>query len=337
MGRAVFTGRITIADHFLGNIDPLVLAQSRTTISLLVLAPILLLRNRLGTSRPRPPSRAVLLARHCRTGRFELLLLLRHRAHQCGDCDCAAIRCPGMGVALHVGATVQHPTVQRIVGVLLAVVGCAFAVGEIAAQPSFPWLGLIRCALQYRRRDCGGVAAISFAFYNVYAQHLLQAYQRWTVLVYALFGAAAFWIVSNPPWKIAAHHYSGGQWAFMAVFSMTSMLIPFSFYFAGLAASRPDPRHRYQLPGTCVGNPADRHSAGRIGLAHPGARNGDRAVSHSPGTEAGSRTPSSRRLRSNPSSNTREGNCSLPSRLLHHPLRLAGRMLFGVHCINLLW
>ncbi len=78
------------------------------------------------------------------------------------------------------------------------------------------------------------LAAISFAFYNVYGQHLLQTYQRWTVLVYALFGAAAFWIVVNPPWKIAAHHYSAGQWVFMAIFSMTSMLIPFSFYFAGL-------------------------------------------------------------------------------------------------------
>jgi len=62
----------------------------------------------------------------------------------------------------------------------------------------------------------------------------LQTYQRWTVLVYALFGAATFWIVFNPPWKIAAHHYSAGQWAFMAAFSMTSMLIPFSFYFTGL-------------------------------------------------------------------------------------------------------
>jgi drug/metabolite transporter (DMT)-like permease len=78
------------------------------------------------------------------------------------------------------------------------------------------------------------LAAISFAFYNVYAQHLLQTYQRWTVLVYALFGAAAFWMVVNPPWKIAAQHYSSGQWAFMAVFSVTSMLVPFSFYFTGL-------------------------------------------------------------------------------------------------------
>ena len=128
----------------------------------------------------------------------------------------------------------QRPTAQRVLGVVLAVVGCAFAVGELSARTDFPWIGLSGVRFSAIGVIAAELAAISFAFYNVYAQHLLQTYQRWTVLVYALLGAAAFWIVLNPPWRIAAHHYSGGQWAFMAVFSMTSMLVPFSFYFAGL-------------------------------------------------------------------------------------------------------
>jgi drug/metabolite transporter (DMT)-like permease len=78
------------------------------------------------------------------------------------------------------------------------------------------------------------LAAISFAFYNVYGQHLLQIYDRWTVLLYSLLGASVFWQLLNPPWKIVAQHYSTGQWLFMLVFSIASMLIPFSFYFAGL-------------------------------------------------------------------------------------------------------
>jgi len=78
------------------------------------------------------------------------------------------------------------------------------------------------------------LAAISFAFYNVYGQHLLQIYQRWTVLVYSLLGAAVFWQLVNPPWKVIAQHYSEGQWLFMAVFAITSMLVPFSLYFTGL-------------------------------------------------------------------------------------------------------
>ncbi len=38
----------------------------------------------------------------------------------------------------------------------------------------------------------------------------------------------------NPPWKIVAAHYNRQQWAFMALFSITSILVPFSLYFAGL-------------------------------------------------------------------------------------------------------
>jgi len=78
------------------------------------------------------------------------------------------------------------------------------------------------------------MAAVSFAFYNIYGQHLLQVFDRWTVLLYALLGAALFWLMVNPPWKIIAQRYSGGQWLFMAVFAITSMLVPFSLYFTGL-------------------------------------------------------------------------------------------------------
>jgi drug/metabolite transporter (DMT)-like permease len=46
--------------------------------------------------------------------------------------------------------------------------------------------------------------------------------------------ASVFWMVINPPWKIMAAHYSPAQWLFLGVFSLFSMLIPFSFYFAGL-------------------------------------------------------------------------------------------------------
>jgi drug/metabolite transporter (DMT)-like permease len=124
--------------------------------------------------------------------------------------------------------------VLRISGVVLAVVGCAVAVGEVAAQSTFPWLTMSGLRINSVGLIAAETAAISFAFYNVYGQHLVQIYQRWTVLVYSLFGAAVFWIVVNPPWKIAAQHYSGAQWLFMVLFSITSMLIPFSLYFTGL-------------------------------------------------------------------------------------------------------
>jgi drug/metabolite transporter (DMT)-like permease len=43
----------------------------------------------------------------------------------------------------------------------------------------------------------------------------------------------------NPPWKIIAAHYGREQWAFMLVFSLVSVLGPFSCYFAGLQHLEP--------------------------------------------------------------------------------------------------
>jgi drug/metabolite transporter (DMT)-like permease len=234
MGRAVFTGRVTLGGQHLGKIDPLVLAQSRTTVSLLLLAPILLMRRR-----------SALRVRGTHLAQFFVLGIVGLAASNYFYYLAIDRTSVATAIVLQYVAPVwvllymlarglQRPTAHRILGVVLAVVGCAFAVGELAAQRSFPWLGLSGVRFNTVGVIAAELAAISFAFYNVYGQHLLQTYQRWTVLVYALFGAAAFWMVVNPPWKIVAQHYSGGQWAFMAVFSMTSMLIPFSFYFTGL-------------------------------------------------------------------------------------------------------
>ena len=234
MGRAVFTGRVAIAGQHLGKIDPLILAQSRTTISLLVLGPILLMRRR-----------SALRVRGTHLVQFFVLGIAGLAASNYFYYLAIDRTSVATAIVLQYVAPVwvlfymlvrglQRPTAERILGVVLAVFGCAFAVGEIATQGSFPWLGLSGVRFNPIGVIAAELAAISFAFYNVYAQHLLQTYQRWTVLVYALFGAAAFWMVVKPPWKIVAQHYSVGQWTFMAVFSMTSMLVPFSFYFTGL-------------------------------------------------------------------------------------------------------
>ena len=128
----------------------------------------------------------------------------------------------------------QRPTGQRVMGVVLAVIGCGIAVRVVATRSTFPWLGFSGARFSTMGVIAAELAAISFAFYNVYAQHLVQKYDRWTVLLYALLGAAVFWQFVNPPWKIGAQHYSAPQWLFLLVFAVASMLVPFSFYFAGL-------------------------------------------------------------------------------------------------------
>ena len=83
------------------------------------------------------------------------------------------------------------------------------------------------------------LAAVSFAFYNIAGHRILARYDRWIVLLYTTFSAGAFWLIVNPPWRLVAAHYSGAQWAFLAVFALVSVLAPFSFYFAGLQHLEP--------------------------------------------------------------------------------------------------
>jgi drug/metabolite transporter (DMT)-like permease len=83
------------------------------------------------------------------------------------------------------------------------------------------------------------LAAFSFAFYNVGGHTVLARYDRWKVLMWVLVATSTFWIFVNPPWKILAAHYSRDQWAFLLVFSLLSVLGPFSCYFAGLQHLEP--------------------------------------------------------------------------------------------------
>ncbi len=230
----MFTGRLSGGAHVLGPIDPLVLAQSRSTIALLILAPILFLKRR-----------STLRVRAHHLAQFFLLGILGLAASNYFYYFAIEKTTVATAIVLQYVAPVwvllymlarglQRATGLRISGVVLAVIGCALAVGEIAVHRGFPWLALSGARFNLIGVVAAETAAISFAFYNVYGQHLLQIYDRWTVLLYSLLGASVFWQLLNPPWKIAAQHYSGGQWLFMLVFSIASMLIPFSLYFTGL-------------------------------------------------------------------------------------------------------
>jgi drug/metabolite transporter (DMT)-like permease len=59
------------------------------------------------------------------------------------------------------------------------------------------------------------------------------------VLLWVLVATSAFWLVVNPPWKVVAAHFGPAQWAFLLVFSIVSVLGPFSCYFAGLQYLEP--------------------------------------------------------------------------------------------------
>jgi drug/metabolite transporter (DMT)-like permease len=227
LGRAVFTGRL------LGNggkalppIDPLILAQSRTTISFLILAPMLLLfRGRSALSLPKRDwvwTATVGVLGVAMSNYFYYLAIQKTNVATAITLQYTA---PIWVLLYMVARGVQMPTMKRLISIALAILGIAIVVG-LFSSGGF-------------RVNAGGVmaaqiAAVTFAFYNVGGSRLVARYDRWKVVANTFLGAALFWIVVNPPWKIIAAHYSPAQWLFLLMFAMTSILLPFSLYFAGL-------------------------------------------------------------------------------------------------------
>ena len=235
LGRAAFTGHLLPGGASLGaslkKIDPLILSQSRATLSLAVLLPVLLARR--GASALRVPGRDLV--------RFFLLGILGvaasnylyYLAIQRTNVATAIIlqyTAPVWVLLYTVARGAQRPSLRRIAAVGLAVLGCALAVGFVGSRGF--------------RMDAVGttaalLAAFSFAFYNIAGHSVLARYDRWKVLLWVLVAASTFWIFVNPPWKIVAAHYGPEQWGFMLVFSLVSVLGPFYCYLAGLQHLKP--------------------------------------------------------------------------------------------------
>lgn len=237
LGRAAFTrhllpGGASLASSLtLTKIDPLILSQSRTTLSLAVLLPVLLAKR--GAAALRVPGRDL--------AQFFLLGILGvavsnyfyYVAIQRTNVATAIVlqyTAPVWVLLYTAISTAQRPSLRRSAAVALAVAGCALAIGLVGSG--------------HFRADVIGVAAgllaaFSFAFYNVGGHNLLARHDRWRVLLWVLAGTSTFWLCVNPPWKIVAAHYDRTQWEFMLVFSLVSVLGPFSFYFAGLQHLEP--------------------------------------------------------------------------------------------------
>jgi DME family drug/metabolite transporter len=231
LGRAAFTGRLLLKGQDLRPIDPLILSQSRATFSFVILLFALVLLR--GWKRLRLP--AADLGRMFVLGVLGVAAsnYLYYLAIQRTNVATAIIlqyTAPVWVLLYTVARGLQKPTLQRVAAVGLAVTGITLVIG-IFGSGGF-------------RLDAIGVlaalgAAFSFAFYNIGGHSILARYDRWTVLLYVILGASLFWILVNPPWKILAAHYSGDQWLFLLVFSLISVLAPFSFYFAGLQHLEP--------------------------------------------------------------------------------------------------
>jgi drug/metabolite transporter (DMT)-like permease len=216
-------------------IDPLILSQTRTTFSLLVLLPLLVASQ--GWQRIRLPARDLAYCFLLGTLGVAISNYFYYVAVQRTNVATAIIvqyTAPVWVLFYVVARGQQKLSLQKVVAVALAVTGIALVIGVVGTPSDGRALrldsyGLIAALL----------ASFSFAFYNVAGHRILARYDRWRVLVWTLTAAAAFWLVVNPPWKIVAAHYAPAQWLFLFVFSMISVLGAFSLYFLGLQHLEP--------------------------------------------------------------------------------------------------
>jgi len=231
LGRAVFTGRLRIGGEIVGAINPLLIAQGRVTFSCLALLTILLARR--GVRALLLPRRDLLTMVLIGTLGMAASNYFYYLAIQRTNVATAIIvqyTAPVWVLLYMVGRGLQKATLQRIGAVGLGIVGIAFAIDLVHGD-----------ALRLDALGVGAamLAAFSFSYYNIAVHDVLTRYDRWKILLWAVLTASVFWMVVNPPWKIAAAGYSRSQFLFLALFSLISMLGPFSCYFAGLQHLEP--------------------------------------------------------------------------------------------------
>ncbi|HEV3306552.1 MAG TPA: EamA family transporter [Candidatus Sulfotelmatobacter sp.] len=234
LGRAVFTGRLPLGNAVLRPIDPLILSQTRTTFSLLVLLPLLVASK--GWQRIKLPARDLAYCFLLGTFGVAVSNYFYYVAIQRTNVATAIIvqyTAPVWVLLYVVARGHQKLTAQKVAAVALAVTGIALVIDILGLKSGSalhldPY-GLIAALL----------ASFSFAFYNVGGHRILARHDRWRVLVWTLAASAIFWLFVNSPWKVAAAHYAPAQWLFLFVFSMISVLGAFSLYFLGLQHLEP--------------------------------------------------------------------------------------------------
>ena len=230
LGRAAFTGRLP-GLYAVSAIDPLILSQGRATFSFLVLLPILrLLRGHQGLRVSARDLGQLFLIGILGVAASNYFYYLAIQRANVATAITVQYTAPVWVLVYTVVRGLQKLTLQRVAAVGLAVTGIAMVIGVVGKTGlRLDTIGVLAALL----------AAFSFAFYNIGGHNILARRDRWIVLLYTTGSASLFWLLVNPPWKLMAAQYSAAQWLFLLVFSLVSVLAPFSFYFAGLQHLEP--------------------------------------------------------------------------------------------------
>jgi DME family drug/metabolite transporter len=221
-GKKIFNGGV-FSGH--ASISPVVLTQTRTCFTVLVLAPLLWLR--FGRSIFKINRADLMLCALVGTLGVACSNYFYYLAVQKSTVSLAITVqyiAPVWVLLYMVGRGKEPATLQKAVAALVAVIGTALAIGVFYSGVQFNAIGFNAALL----------ASFGYSFYNIAAQGLVTRNHQFTVMFYVLSSAAILWLVVNPPWRLLAQHYTHQQWEFFLLFACLSMVLPYMFYLSGL-------------------------------------------------------------------------------------------------------
>lgn len=230
LGRAAFTGRL-LPGSGIARIDPLILSQARTGFSFIAILVVLLAtRGRKQFRLPRKDLGMLFLLGVAGVAASNYFYYLAIERTNVSTAIIVQYTAPVWVLVYMVARKAERLSIAKLASVATAIAGIALVIGIV---------GKGRLQLDRTGLMAALMAAFSFSYYNVGGHAILIRYDRWTVLLFTTMSASLFWMVVNPPAKIASAHYSPAAWMFLAGFSLLSVLLPFAFYFAGLERLQP--------------------------------------------------------------------------------------------------
>jgi drug/metabolite transporter (DMT)-like permease len=221
-GKAIFNGSL-FAGHAL--LSPMVLTETRTSFTVLVLGPLLLVR--FGRSIFKVNRNDLTLCALVGTLGVACSNYFYYLAVQKSTVSLAITvqyTAPVWVLVYMVGRGRERVTLQKSVASLLAMIGTALAIGMFHSAVPLSVIGVCSALL----------ASFGYAFYNIAGQGLVTRNHPFTVMFYVLLSAAIMWLIVNPPWLLVQRNYSYDQWKFLFVFACLSMLLPYMLYLSGL-------------------------------------------------------------------------------------------------------
>ena len=133
-------------------------------------------------------------------------------------------------VALYMVATRQEKISGiKTASIVFSFVGCTIMLGVFNSEVRITALGI----------SLGVLSSFCFAFFNIYAKVANKHYSVWTVLTYTVISASIFWIVLDGFVSTRIRISGVNVVVTLFVFSFTSALLPYIFYFRGLKRLRP--------------------------------------------------------------------------------------------------